>query len=73
LVEAAETLAEGACSGILESSEGFSILRRLPLDTTNLTDAYFDDLLQTKAETAAVTLTAEYTALDVAEFYKNLQ
>jgi hypothetical protein len=73
LLSAAQELQEGQISGILESDEGFSILRRLPLDATALTEAYFDDFLQTTAETAAVTLTAEYTALDVAEFYASLQ
>ena len=71
LVEAALTLEEGQCSGILETEAGFSILRRLPLETSVLKEAYFDHLLETAAESSVVTTTAEYEALDAAEFAEN--
>ena len=68
LVEAALTLEEGQCSGILETEAGFSILRRLPLETSVLKEAYFDHLLETAAENSAVTTAPEYVSLDAAEF-----
>ena len=66
--EAAEALQEGQISGILESEEGFSILRRLPLDTAAVADAYFDHQLETAAQNAAVTVTPAYETLDPAAF-----
>jgi len=71
LVEAALALEEGQCSGILETEEGFSVLRRFPLETAALKEAYFDHLLETAAESSAVMTTAEYEALDTAEFAEN--
>ena len=71
LVEAALALEEGQCSGILETEAGFSVLRRLPLETGALKEAYFDHLLETAAESSVVTTTAEYEALDAAEFAEN--
>ena len=68
LVEAALTLEEGQCSGILETEAGFSILRRLPLETSVLKEAYFDHLLETAAESSAVTIAPEYVSLDAAAF-----
>jgi hypothetical protein len=73
LLEAAQTLQEGQISGILESSEGFSILRRLPLDTEALAAGYFDAWLQATAEQAQVTVSAAYTDLKPGVFYENLQ
>lgn len=73
LLDAAAELAEGQCSGILESEEGFSILRRLPPDLDALADDYFDHLLQTAAENAAVETAEAYGALDAAAFYQALQ
>lgn len=60
LLAAARELEEGQCSGILESQEGFSILRRLETDLAVLKEAYFDDHLLTVAEEAAVTTMPEY-------------
>lgn len=68
LWEAAEALEEGQISGILESEEGFSILRRLPLDTAALLDDCFDHQLETAAQNAAVTVTPAYETLDPAAF-----
>ena len=72
LLEAAGTLAEGQTSGILESEEGFSILRRLALDTAALEERYFDDRLESAAAQAAVTVTAAYETLDPAAFWDAL-
>lgn len=73
LEEAAAALAEGQCSGILESGEGFSILRRLPPDPDALADDYFDCLLQTAAESALVETAEAYGGLDAAAFDRALQ
>ena len=68
LVEAALALEEGQCSGILETEDGFSILRRLPLDVSVLKEACFDEMLQTAAANSAVTTTSDYAKLDPADF-----
>lgn len=73
LAEAAAALAEGQCSGILESGEGFSILRRLELDVEALSDDHFDHLLQAAAENALVETTEAYEKLDAAAFDRALQ
>lgn len=73
LMDAAAELAEGQCSGILESEEGLSILRRLPTDREALLDGYFDYLLQTAAENAAVKTEAAYGGLNAAAFYQALE
>lgn len=73
LEEAAAALAEGQCSGILESDEGFSILLRLPTDPDSVSADYFDQQLQSAAERAAVETAEEYGELDIAGFYKALQ
>lgn len=72
LLDAAKALGEGQCSGILESEEGFSILRRLPLDPEALTEDYFDHMLQRGAEQAVVETEAAYGDLDAAAFYQAL-
>ena len=73
LEEAAAALAEGQCSGILESDEGFSILRRLPTDTSGLTEPYFDAQLQSAAENAAVETADAYQTVKPASFYERLR
>lgn len=73
LLDAAAELAEGQCSGILESDEGFSILRRLPADQTALRDSYFDHLLQAAAEQAVVETEPAYGTLNAAAFYQRLE
>ena len=59
--------------GILESDEGFSILRRLPTDTDSLKDTYFDSLLQNAAENAAVETADTYKKLETGSFYEKLR
>lgn len=73
LENAAQALEVGQCSGILESDEGFSILRRLAVDAGSLAEEYFDTLLQQGAEKAAVETTSAYEELDPAAFYKRLE
>lgn len=73
LEEAAQALAEEQCSGILESDEGFSILRRLAPETAALAEDYFDGRLQDAARDAKITLAEDYERLDAAAFYSALE
>ena len=68
LEEAAQALEEGQYSGILESEEGFSILRRLASEGTVLAGEAFDRLLQEAAEGALIRTVPAYDELDAAAF-----
>ena len=70
--EAARALEVGACSGILESEEGFSILRRAETDTTGLAGEYFDTSLQETASQAVIRVQEAYGEIDVPAFYEAL-
>lgn len=72
LEEAAKALEEGQYSGILESQEGFSILRRLASEGEALAGEAFDRLLQTTAEEALIQTTPAYDGLSAADFDKAL-
>lgn len=72
LEEAAKALEEGQYSGILESEEGFSILRRLAPQGEALAGEAFDRLLQEAAENALVQTTPAYDILDAAAFDETL-
>ena len=54
LEKALQELEVGQCSGILDSEEGFSILRKLEVPKDVLMEPYFDQLLQSAAEAAKV-------------------
>ncbi|MBR5470983.1 MAG: peptidylprolyl isomerase [Oscillibacter sp.] len=71
--DALESLEEGQYSGILETDEGFCILRRLKLDAAVAREAYFDALLQKAADEAHVQCAKAYEELDVAEFNRKIQ
>lgn len=73
LEKGAAALEVGQCSGILESAEGFSILRRLPGNTKTLRGEYFDYQLQNAAERAEVVLEETALDLEVASFYQKLE
>lgn len=74
LEDAAAALEEGQCSGILESKEGFSILRRLPTDAEAAAeDGGFDALLQGAAERALIQTAPDYDRLDAAAFHKAME
>ena len=66
LEEAAAALDSGQISGILESEEGFSILRRGETDTATLAVAWLDEELLAWAEEAEVLTSADYEEMDVA-------
>lgn len=68
LYDAAQALGEHQYSGILETEEGFSILRRLPLNTAALKEPCFDHLLQTAAEQSEVTTAEVYRELNPERF-----
>ena len=73
LEKALQELEEGQCSGILESEEGFSILRKLEVPKETLMEPYFDQLLQSAAETAKVQCGEAYNELNAEAFYRELQ
>lgn len=56
LQDAAATLEPGQFSGIIETENGFVILRRLPADRDALREAYFDSLLQDIADASEIRL-----------------
>lgn len=68
LEDAAKALEEGQYSGILESEEGFSILRRLASEGAEQAGEAFDRMLQEAAESALVKTTPAYESLDAAAF-----
>nr|WP_325212910.1 peptidylprolyl isomerase [uncultured Oscillibacter sp.] len=72
LEEAAKALEEGQCSGILESEEGFSILRRLASEGETLAGEAFDRMLQSAAEEALIQTTPAYESLSAAAFDRAL-
>ena len=71
--DALAPLEEGQYSGILETEQGFCILRRLKLDAAVAREAYFDALLQRAADEAQVQCSKAYEELDVAEFNRKMQ
>jgi hypothetical protein len=70
LLAAAQDLQPDQCSGILETQEGFSILRRMETPPDALRELYFDDALLSLAETAEIAAAPAYGALDPAAFYQ---
>ena len=66
LSKAAGALNIGQLSGILETEEGFSILRRLPPEREPLLDAWLDETLQRKARSAEIRLSDAARSLDPA-------
>lgn len=69
LESAAAVLESGQISGILETSEGYSILLRLPTNLTDLVVPWLDAQLQSAAEEALVQTTERYDSLDVDAFW----
>ena len=65
LEEAAAALEPGQISGILESAEGFSILRRVEADTAGLVIPWLDEALLAWAEEAEILPSAAYETVDI--------
>ena len=73
LEDALSALKEGQFSGILETADGYSILRRTAPDAETVKEAYFDHLLLEAAADAEICCTEAYQLLDVPAFWQSLQ
>jgi len=71
--QAAAALNEEQCSGILETDAGFWLLYRSCADTEALAERYFDHLLQSAADTAEVSVTKAFDALDTVAFFAAME
>lgn len=73
LAQAARALQVGQISGIVESDEGFSILRRLPPERDSLLETWLRRTVEETARAADVEVTERYLSLDAAEFSAALE
>lgn len=69
LRDAASALEPGQISGLLETEEGVSILRRLPADSAAVKEAYFDQQLQDAAGHSEIQWTDACAALNPETFW----
>jgi hypothetical protein len=69
---AARALAEGELSQVVEASDGYWLVLRVPLDEAATAAAWFDDAIQTAADSAEVTETSALEKLDVEKFYEKM-
>ena len=75
--DAAYALSEGEVSGIVESSFGYHILLRLPLDESAAAEAvrqdYFGSFLSEQVASAQLSTSADYDKLDPQALYEAIQ
>lgn len=71
--DALAALEAGQYTGILETADGFCILRRLTTPVEMVQELYFDRQLQRAAEAASVQCTQAYETLDAAAVDRQLQ
>ena len=73
LTQAARALQVGQLSGIVESDDGFSILRRLPPERESLLETWLRRVVEEAARAADVEVTEDYLSLDAARFAAALE
>lgn len=73
LTQVAKALQIGQISGIIESSDGFSILRRLSPERDSLLETWLRRTVEETARKADVELTERYRAIDAAGFSSALE
>ena len=73
LQDTVAALEPGQFSGIIETENGFVILRRLPADRDALREAYFDSLLQDAADASEIQVSSAYETLRPAAFWTALK
>ena len=73
LQDTVAALEPGQFSGIIETENGFVILRRLPADRDALREAYFDSLLQGAADASEIQVSSAYETLRPAAFWTALK
>lgn len=71
-VAAVRELEENQLSPVIGLDSGYCIILRKPLDLDTVRMDYFDHLVQTAADGAEVTYSAEWEKLTVPDFYSNL-
>jgi len=70
--QAAQALAEGQCSAVLDVPGGLAVVLRLPLDRTVPAADWLDDALRQASSDAEVTVSKAYESIDPADFYEKL-
>lgn len=73
LEQAVQSLKPGQLSGVVDATERYVILLRLPPETEAVRDDWFDGKLQAAAENAKVERTEAFEELSVERFYANLE
>ena len=73
LTQAARALQVGQLSGIVESDDGFSILRRLPPERESLLETWLRRVVEEQARAADVEVTEAYLSLDASKFAAALE
>jgi len=70
--QAAQALAEGQCSAVLDVPGGLAVVLRLPLNRGLPAADWLDDALRQASSDAEVAVSKAYEAIDPADFYEKL-